>query len=51
MRNSSPVERLTAADASNVMIDAEDQVNVFLMAGLLGRGGFVGADGSARAEG
>lgn len=47
MRNSSPVERLTAADASNVMIDAEDQVNVFLMAGLLGRGGFVGADGSA----
>lgn len=38
-------ERLSAADASNVVIDAHDQVNVFLMAGLLGTGGFVGADG------
>lgn len=41
------VERLTAADASNVVMDAHDQVNVFLLAGLLGPGGFVGADGSA----
>jgi len=40
-------ERLTAADASNVVLDAADQVNVFLLAGLLGTGGFVGADGSA----
>ena len=28
-------ERLSAADASNVVLDADDQVNVFLMAGLL----------------
>ena len=28
-------ERLSAADASNVLLDADDQVNVFLMAGLL----------------
>lgn len=34
-------ERLTAADASNVVLDAADQVNVFLLAGLLGVGGFV----------
>lgn len=40
-------ERLTAADASNVELDAHDQVNVFLMAGLLRPGGFVGEDGSA----
>lgn len=39
-------ERLTAADASNVVLDAQDQVNVFLMAGLLGPGGFVGEDAS-----
>lgn len=36
---------LSAADASNVIIDSADQVNVFLMAGLLGQGGFVSADG------
>lgn len=40
-------ERLTAADASNVVLDAHDQVNVFLLAGLLSPGGFVAADGSA----
>ncbi|MGV8908782.1 MAG: wax ester/triacylglycerol synthase domain-containing protein [Propionicimonas sp.] len=34
-------EALSAADASNVAMDAPDQVNVFLMAGLLGVGGFV----------
>ncbi|GGK57448.1 wax ester/triacylglycerol synthase domain-containing protein [Ornithinimicrobium pekingense] len=39
------VEPLSAADASNVYIDAADQVNVFLLAGVLGRGGFVGDDG------
>ena len=38
-------ERLSAADASNVVIDAPDQVNVFLIAGLLGVGGFVAEDG------
>ena len=38
-------ERLSAADASNVVMDARDQVNVFLMAGILGSGGFVSADG------
>lgn len=39
-------EQLSAADASNVVIDSPDQVNVFLMAGVLGTGGFVAADGS-----
>lgn len=38
-------ERLTAADASNVVMDADDQVNVFPMAGILGVGGFVTTDG------
>jgi len=38
-------ERLSAADASNVVMDARDQVNMFLMAGILGAGGFVSADG------
>lgn len=40
-------EPLSAADASNVLLDARDQVNAFLMAGILGPGGFVGADGTA----
>lgn len=39
-------ERLTAADASNVVLDAADQVNAFLLAGLLGVGGFVHDDGT-----
>lgn len=38
-------ERLSAADASNIEIDAADQVNAFLLAGLLGVGGFVARDG------
>lgn len=38
-------EPLTAADASQVVLDAADQVNVFLLAGLLGSGGFVGDEG------
>ena len=40
-------DRLSASDASNVLMDARDQVNVFLMAGLLGPGGFVSQDGAA----
>ncbi|GGI46257.1 WS/DGAT/MGAT family acyltransferase [Agromyces flavus] len=39
-------ERLSAADASNLVMDAHDQVNVFLMAGVLGPGGPIGGDGS-----
>ncbi|MCA1780627.1 MAG: hypothetical protein LC679_00190 [Intrasporangiaceae bacterium] len=38
-------ERLSAADASNVVMDARDQVNAFLLAGVLGPGGFVSEDG------
>lgn len=34
-------ERLSAADASNIELDSPEQVNAFLMAGLLGEGGFV----------
>jgi diacylglycerol O-acyltransferase / wax synthase len=45
MRQPRDGERLSAADASNVVMDARDQVNVFLMAGILGVGGFVAADG------
>lgn len=41
-----PDEPLSAADTSNVDLDAADQVNAFLLAGLLGVGGFVHADGS-----
>ena len=47
MPGSPGAESLSAADASNVILDAVDQVNVFLMAGILGPGGFVGVDGSA----
>ena len=46
----SGAESLSAADASNVILDAVDQVNVFLMAGILAPGGFVGADGRADLE-
>ncbi|MFE7509161.1 wax ester/triacylglycerol synthase domain-containing protein [Promicromonospora sp. NPDC057488] len=38
-------ERLTAADASNFVLDAPDHVNAFLMAGVLAPGGCVGLDG------
>lgn len=34
-------EQLSAADASHIEIDAADQVNSFLLAGILGVGGFV----------
>lgn len=40
-------ENLTSADASNLVVDAPDQVNVFLAAGFLGPGGFVSPDGVA----
>lgn len=40
-------ERLSPADASNVVMDARDQVNTFLMAGLLGQGGFIDSEGIA----
>lgn len=43
-------ERLSAADASNIVIDARDQVNAFLLAGILGVGGFVSVDGSLDME-
>lgn len=39
-------ERLSAADASNVVMDARDQVNAVLLAGLLGPGGFVSGSGA-----
>ncbi|MGR0318978.1 wax ester/triacylglycerol synthase domain-containing protein [Agromyces sp. ZXT2-3] len=38
-------ERLSPADASNIVLDAPDQVNAFLMAGVLGPGGPVSASG------
>lgn len=50
MPGSPGAETLSAADASNVILDAVDQVNVFLMAGILAPGGFVAADGSADLE-
>ena len=40
-------ERLSPADASNVVLDSPDQVNAFLLAGLLDVGGFVASDGTA----
>lgn len=39
------LEPLTAVDASNLTFDADNQVNAFLFAGVLGHGGFVGDDG------
>ena len=50
MPGSPGAESLSAADASNVILDAIDQVNVFLMAGILAPGGFVAADGRADLE-
>ena len=38
-------ERLSASDASNVVMDSPDQVNVPLVVGVLGVGGFVSAGG------
>ncbi|MBB1516996.1 DUF1298 domain-containing protein [Tessaracoccus sp. MC1679] len=40
-------ERLSASDASNVVMDSPDQVNVPLVVGVLGVGGFVSAGGEA----
>ena len=38
-------KRLSATDASNIEIDARDQVNQVLLVGLLGVGGFIGPTG------
>ena len=43
----SPRTRLPAVDEANLTLDHVGQVNVFLVAGLLGSGGFVGPDGVA----
>ncbi|MBB1513322.1 hypothetical protein H5399_12025 [Tessaracoccus sp. MC1627] len=40
-------ERLSASDASNLVMDSPDQVNVPLVVGVLGVGGFVSAGGEA----
>ncbi|MHA6508402.1 wax ester/triacylglycerol synthase domain-containing protein [Tessaracoccus sp. Y1736] len=40
-------ERLSASDASNLVMDSPDQVNVPLVVGVLGVGGFVSAAGEA----
>jgi diacylglycerol O-acyltransferase / wax synthase len=39
--------RLAAVDEANLVLDHAGQVNVFLIAGLLAPGGFVGTDGRA----
>lgn len=39
--------RLAPADEANLVLDRPGQVNVFLVAGILGPGGFVGPDGDA----
>ncbi len=41
-----PMARLAAVDEANLVLDHVDQVNVFLVAGLLAPGGFVAADGT-----
>lgn len=43
-------EPLSRADVSNLVIDTPDQVNVFLMAGVLGTGGFVRPGGDPDLE-
>ena len=40
------VTRLAAVDEANFVLDHVGQVNVFLVAGLLAPGGFIGADGA-----
>lgn len=40
-------ERLAPADEANLVLDHSGQINVFLVAGTLSPGGFVGADGRA----
>lgn len=44
MRNGSV--RLAATDEANLVLDRADQVNVFLVAGYLAPGGFIGPDGT-----
>ena len=39
-------ERLAPADEANLVLDRAEQINVFLVAALLGAGGFVRADGT-----
>jgi diacylglycerol O-acyltransferase len=43
---SSRPQRLAAADEANLVLDHAGQVNVFLVAGQLAPGGFLGADGT-----
>ena len=43
-------ERLAPADEANLVLDHAGQINVFLVAGTLSPGGFVGADGRADVE-
>lgn len=50
MAGPSEPERLSAADASNVVIEAPDQVNAFLLAAILGAGGFVSGEGEPDVE-
>ncbi|WP_394252565.1 wax ester/triacylglycerol synthase domain-containing protein [Arthrobacter pityocampae] len=45
MTPSAAGERLAPVDEANLVLDHAGQVNVFLAAGVLGTGGFVGADG------
>ncbi|MFC8798050.1 wax ester/triacylglycerol synthase domain-containing protein [Promicromonospora sp. NPDC057138] len=40
------MQRLAPADEANLVLDHSGQVNVFLVAGLLAHGGFVGDDGA-----
>jgi diacylglycerol O-acyltransferase len=40
-----PMQRLAPADEANLVLDHPGQVNVFLVAGALSRGGFIGGDG------
>jgi len=42
----SPTQRLPPADEANFVLDHSGQVNVFLVAGVLTHGGFVGDDGT-----
>lgn len=43
-------DRIGSADASNLVFDRPDRVNVMLLAGKLGVGGFVGSDGEIDLE-
>ncbi len=43
-------QRLAAVDEANLVLDHAGQVNVFLVAGLLSQGGFIGPDGTPDLE-